>query len=64
MATKNGNLSKKTPKLRQIHPKSRKFESCHLTRMQPVWISLSLQPLQALFYCKIAAFRISSVIFL
>ena len=28
----------KRPKLRQIHPKSRKFESCHLTRMQPVWI--------------------------
>jgi hypothetical protein len=38
MATKNGNLPKKSPKLRQIHPKSRKFESCHLTRMQPVWI--------------------------
>jgi hypothetical protein len=34
----NGNLPKKSPKLRQIHPKSRKFESCHLTRMQPVWI--------------------------
>ena len=38
MATKNGNLPKKRLKLRQIHPKSRKFESCHLTRMQPVWI--------------------------
>ncbi len=37
MATKNGNHPKKPPKLRQIHPKSRKFESCHLTRMQPVW---------------------------
>lgn len=29
MATKNGNLPKKSPKLRQIHPKSRKFESYH-----------------------------------
>lgn len=30
MATKNGNLPKKSPKLRQIHPKPRKFKSCHL----------------------------------